>query len=1739
MLRFFSLKRILLLTFVLNGSYVHAAFDSKSAPETAAKTVASRVVGSSFENLSSAGRGKAKERYKDGELLVKFKAGTPEEGKKRVHKKHGAEKLKEFSKLRLHHLKLKKGMSVEDAVKRYQADPEVEYAEPNFRYSIQAQPNEARFGELWGLQNTGQTGGTPGADIKAPAAWDVSTGSSNVVVAIIDTGIDYNHPDLAGNIWSDPGLDAINDDLDPFDDNGHGTHVAGTIGALGNNGTGVVGVNWNVKLTACKFLSADGEGYTDGAIRCLEYVKSLKDAGANIVATNNSWGGGAFSQALYDAINAQRDILFIAAAGNNGFNIDGSLPYPGAYKLPNIISVAATDHNDQKALFSNYGKRSVHLSAPGAAILSTLPAVNHWGLAGGYGVLSGTSMAAPHVTGVAAIIKAQHPEHDWRAVKNLLLSGGDDAPGVYGRTITGKRLSASGSLSCSGNRLFSVLQAPTTLVVDTPVTLSALSIDCAAPVGPVTVTLSGAETVTLADDGVSPDLAAGDGIFTANWTPTRADEVLRFSSAAGAETVEFPPMGVATAFLPSSSLNNAYLQPLSVSAGFAPFTWAVVLGTLPPGVTVDSAGVVSGTPTSQGSYYFTVEVSDLYGAKAMKELSLAVNPQGVSESWRRMAYPGAGIGLSDYAVGKITDIAVDGSGNSYVASRLGFGTDFDFFLIKYDPSGNELWTKKYREGSHEFSDAVAIDKDGDVYVAGTYSNENGSFGYLLVKFTPDGDQIRDREYPDHILTDLATDGNGNVYVTGDSGGYVTVKYDSSGNKLWAKRLQWEKNLWNPSLTVDSNGNIYLTGQTQWFESQEPHLNTYDVVLAKYDPSGNLLWFKTYDNGGNETGQDVAVDANGDIYLTGWDLATPPTLFLMKADASGNLLWNKPYAAGLGTKGFGLALDNQHQIYVAGSLLGAPYAQSDFLMLKYDSSGNRLWAMTADGGEGERGERLALGSDGALFVTGAGANGTGALTLKYDNDTFSLNYTGQGDGAGSVTAAPGQSCAGNCSQFFDSGTLVTLTATAQASSTFKGWGGACTGTGTCTVTMDREQQVSALFERKPLSLAYSRLGTGNGTVAFVPGTTCAGACSQYYDSGTEVTLTATSDGASTFAGWGGACSGTGSCSVLMDDAKEVSASFVKLPVLLYERTGTGAGTVRFSSGAACAGSCSQIYPAGTQVTLTAEAYYPNSTFAGWGGACTGTGSCTVTMGGEENVSASFAKVSASVSLAAGSFHSFAVVGDNVWSWGSNWCTSDPRYTPVQVPDSAGLVTVFGGAESILSSALKADGTLWTWGCRYGEPGDIMSVNSSTPVQIPGLSQMTAIAEGGQHTVALKADGTVWTWGDNQHGQLGDGTTTSTRIPVQVPGLSGVVAVAGGMGHSLALKADGTVWSWGDNTVGQLGDYLIGQQTTPVQIQELSGVVAIATGYLHSVARKADGTVWTWGNNYYGQLGFEPDWSRPPAQVSFISGATAIAAGDEHTLVLKDDGTVWAWGGNSFGELGDGTKEYSVAAVQVSGLSGVTAITAGSHHSLAAKQDGSLWAWGFNAEGQLGDGTTIDRSTPVPVIFAVTAPTTTATPPGGTYAAPQTVTLTPGKSATIYYTLDGSTPTTGSTVYTAPLNISYRTTLKFFAVDAEGNAEAAKSETYTFLSCFNAPVRIPGASPASFADPQNAYAQALDNDLIQLQYFDFSGDLFFDREIRVALLGGYDCGYSDRQGTAGILGNLRVTGGTVKLDNIRLK
>ncbi len=399
-----------------------------------------------------------------GEIIVKLEEAASQADLRDLNQQTDASVEEDLPQSDVSVVDLPRDLSVSEAVQAYEDSPDVEYAEPNFLLKPAAVPNDPSFDRMYGLNNTGQTGGTADADIDAPEAWNTTTGSAGVVVAVIDEGVDIGHPDLRDNIWTNPGeiagnridddkngyVDDVNGydfanndasvyDPDPISGGGdeHGTHVAGTIAAAGNNGTGITGVGWRTRIMPLKFLGANG-GYTSDAVEAINYAVNK-----GVKISNNSWGGGGDSQALQDAI-ARAEAnghLFIAAAGNGGSdgigdNNDAVPHYPSNYPNSNIVAVAATGDRDTRASFSNFGAKSVDLAAPGVNILSTLPGNT-------YGSYSGTSMATPHVAGVAALVKSQNTTLDDAQLKARLLNTVDKKTNLDGRVLTGGRLNAA------------------------------------------------------------------------------------------------------------------------------------------------------------------------------------------------------------------------------------------------------------------------------------------------------------------------------------------------------------------------------------------------------------------------------------------------------------------------------------------------------------------------------------------------------------------------------------------------------------------------------------------------------------------------------------------------------------------------------------------------------------------------------------------------------------------------------------------------------------------------------------------------------------------------------------------------------------------------------------------------------------------------------------------------------------------------------------------------------------------------------------------------------------------------------------------------------------------------------------------------------------------------------------------------------------------------------------------------
>lgn len=384
-----------------------------------------------------------------GVVLVRWRASMRTAERASVREALGATVDREYAAIGVERLELS-AVSVEEALLRLAQDPRVEFAEPDFLVRVARVPDDPRFPEQWALQNTGQSGGTAGADVRAVRGWDIGTDARAVVVGVVDTGADLLHPDLAANLWVNAGeiagngldddangyvddvhgYDFLNRDGDPSDDYGHGTHVSGIIAARGDNGIGVSGVAWQGRVMVLKFLGSNGSGPTSAAVEAILYATRM---GAHIV--NHSWGGGPYSQTLYEAFQAagRAGVLSVIAAGNQGVDLDVQPVYPASFDDPTILTVAATDESDALAPFSNRGAISVHVAAPGTAILSLAPR-------GQYSLNSGTSMAAPLVAGAMALLLAHEPSLDAIALRQRMIASALPLPSLLGRTVSGGRL---------------------------------------------------------------------------------------------------------------------------------------------------------------------------------------------------------------------------------------------------------------------------------------------------------------------------------------------------------------------------------------------------------------------------------------------------------------------------------------------------------------------------------------------------------------------------------------------------------------------------------------------------------------------------------------------------------------------------------------------------------------------------------------------------------------------------------------------------------------------------------------------------------------------------------------------------------------------------------------------------------------------------------------------------------------------------------------------------------------------------------------------------------------------------------------------------------------------------------------------------------------------------------------------------------------------------------------------------
>ena len=755
--------------------------------------------------------------HRDGAVLAMPRATLAETDVAGAEQSEGLNLRARFEHVRnLRLLEFATGETTEQAVRRLRATGRYEFVEPDRVIYARTVPNDPSFGQQWSLNNTGQSGGTPGADIGAPAAWSIQSGAPGVIVAIIDSGIRLTHTDLVANLWTNPSpgtsgfrndLHGINATVSPTssssgtptdnDSAGHGTHVSGTIGAVGNNGIDVSGVAWTVQLMALKFLAADGSGVTSDEITCINYAIAH---GAGII--NASFGSTVFSQSEFKAIQqaGQAGIIFVAAAGNDGLSTDTGNDYPAGYQLDNIVTVAATTRTDALASFSNYGSGSVDLAAPGDQILSTINSTDT-----ATGTLSGTSMATPHVSGSLALLKAHFPSDTYRQLINRLLRNVTKLPGLTGKVQSGGRLNLAQALSSTDNRPMNDDFAVRAQLTGPNVRVRASNAGATREAGePVHASVTGGASLWWTWTATSSSLVAFDT------SGSSFDTVLALYTGSSLSTLQSvasnddASTGVTTSrVLINATAGTTYQIAVDGKNG-ATGTVALQIGTVPANDNFANAQVVSGVSfvTSGFTSNATAETGE-------------PNPTGASNGltvWYQWTAPAAGHYVlaafatqidavaavyTGIALGNLTTVASNDNSASYNSDSLvpfnaTAGTTYYFQISNTDATGGDF-TLSLTDALWEFpagmfnsslstlptpdiTSSPAVAANGTVYFVSM-----DSFVYAL---NADGSQKWDRATGDSIdMASPALGADGTVYI-GSNDGYLYALNGTTGTRKW-------------------------------------------------------------------------------------------------------------------------------------------------------------------------------------------------------------------------------------------------------------------------------------------------------------------------------------------------------------------------------------------------------------------------------------------------------------------------------------------------------------------------------------------------------------------------------------------------------------------------------------------------------------------------------------------------------------------------------------------------------------------------------------------------------------------------------------------------------------------------------------------------------------------------------------------------------------------------------------------
>jgi len=1171
-------------------------------------------------------------------ILVKYKKqaeiSTQEAVKAYIESTYDIHEIDHFSFIDIYLYKTY--LNKERTLKELNENPNIEYAEPDYYLYLESIiPNDQGFFKQWGLHNTGQTGGTLDADIDAPEAWDLTTGSIDVIVAVIDTGVDYNHEDLNANMWRNPGeipdndidddgngyvddyygINSGDDNGDPIDYSGHGTHCAGIIAAVGNNGIGVTGVCWTAKIMALRFFDSEGLAPASNAIKCMEYAINY---GAHIMS--NSWGSkaGVYIQSLKDAIEAAKeaDILFVAAAGNGDANNDEIPHYPASFDCDNIISVTATNHLDEQE--GHYGPYSVDVAAPGQEIYSTLPNNS-------YGYASGTSMATPHVAGLAALIKSYDPTLNWQQIKNRILSGVVQIPSIQGKILTGGRINAYN------------------LLISEEIDSFSLNVETSPD--------------TNAYIEVSPDDLKGDGDghtnFTRLFTPyttvaltapsTHNGINFEYWKLEGSEYLEEQTISLTMDFdhtitavyakwiltVTSYPDKNIYIEvsPDDLSGegnGYTNFTRTYSHGT--------TATLTAPAEHNGNKFARWIKDGKSYDPNLMITITVNNDCNLEANYWDRLKWQFK----TDGPIHSCPAIGSDGT--------IYFGSA-DSYLYALHPNGTLRWRFK-AEGPIYCSPSIG--SDGTIYFG---CNEN-----YIYALNQDGTQKWKITPSQHHPVSPAIGSDGTIYFSMRMNCFYAINPD--GSLKWEYRPEeYSSILGSPAIASD--GTIYFGTDDMYFYAFNPdgtqkwkyhsndflrgtpalgsdgtiYFHEYGGLLYALNPNGTKKWEYSC---GHRVYASLAIGSDGTIYFC----SRGGSLWAINPNGTQKWIFDiilpEPKFAGF----------PMYSSPVIGSDGSIYFTFSNGKLYALNSNGAKLWDLFISDDELQESEYRnsspTLSSDGTLYI---GSDNGYLYAIFVDSQglaqspwpKFQQNSKNVGRAPSVIDNPPSVSITSPSDGNSISGTVIIkasalddnevtavefyiddeLKSTDTSSPYSYSWDTTKYSNGTHkikAVAYDNVDQpdtdeISVTVRNCILTI----IATSGGTTDPEPGT-------HTYDSGTAVSITATPDSGYSFSGWTGNVpqghENDNPITITMDSDKSIEASFIRQYTLTIA-AGTG-GTTNPSPGA-------YTYDSGTAVTIRAIPD-TNYRFANWSGDASGIGNpITITINSDKSITANFSVI----------------------------------------------------------------------------------------------------------------------------------------------------------------------------------------------------------------------------------------------------------------------------------------------------------------------------------------------------------------------------------------------------------------------------------------------------------------------------------------------------------------------------------